>query len=160
MHFTYNTMKQLLLFLSICLSTTVAYTQTITPQDLQGTWKLVSFDVSGVLVDVVNARVTFTPELQGSVPAEELEKIKAGMIQSMDAFKAANTVFTGNRITQTMGPKVNTGKFAIENVGEKQFLFISENGNEDDVKIYMEGKLLHFVQADDEHPVNFAFIKQ
>jgi len=153
-------MKQLIALFTVALFATVAHAQKITPQDLQGTWKLVSFDVSGVLVNVTNAKITFSPELQKSVPAEELEKIKANMMQSMDAFKAASTVFEGNKITQTMGPKVNTGKFAIQDVGEKQFLFINENGNEDDVKIYMDGKLLHFIQADDEHPVNFAFIKQ
>jgi hypothetical protein len=157
-------MKKIFLLLITLSFSTLALAQAtkpkITYQDLQGNWKLIGFTVTGITVDVVKQTVLFSNELKSKTPAAELEKIKAGMMQSMGAFKTAHTTFEENRITQTMGEKVNKGLYALKEAGEAQFLFINDNGHEDDVKIYMENKQLHFIQADDDHPVNFVFVKQ
>ena len=153
-------MKKLFLLLAACMLTAAATAQKITQKDLQGTWKLASFSVSGLSLDVATENITFSKEMQAKYPGEALEQIKLSMLESVEGFKTARTYVEGSTIRQVVGPDEDKGTFTITDKGTEQFIVISNpEGIAAEMQIFFKDKQLHIIQKDEEQEVDFAYIK-
>jgi hypothetical protein len=113
------------LSLAFFLFTFVASAQKVKEADLQGTWKLIEFESSGLSLDVIKGTVTASKELEAQLPADQLSAGKADMLSALEAVKDLTMTFDKTSMTQKMGGQEKTGNFVLKEKEGKQYLDVA-----------------------------------
>lgn len=99
--------------MAFCFITVTASAQKVTEKDLQGTWKLTSFNTDGIEIDITTGVVTVSEEVKSQLSPEAIDNIKAGMREVMEPLSMWYVYITGSSIRQAVGPEQEQGTFTI-----------------------------------------------
>lgn len=154
-------MKKLIyLSVAFCFLTTLACAQKITEKDLQGKWKLASFNAQGVTFDVEKGAINISDEAKQMLPPEALEQLKGSADAALESFKMAYVIFDANKVTQTMGPESNEGTFTIIEKDKEQYLHATYGDMTDDAGIAIKDKRLHITITGDGDDAVMIYTKE
>jgi hypothetical protein len=154
-------MKKLLYLFVACCLTTVASAQKLTDKDIQGTWKLSSFDAGQLKVDIATEKITLSPEIEAQMTPESKQQMEAGMAQAMEMFKESYAYVEGKNLRQTMGPQEQKGTFEIAFKDNKNVLTLTQaDGTKEDITIAMVDKKLVLTQTEGGSAAIFTYTKQ
>ncbi len=69
-----------------CITTAFASAQSLTGENLQGTWRICGFNAAGVTYDMVTQNLTFAPDYPKQLDDEAKEGLKEGFSQMMEQY--------------------------------------------------------------------------
>ncbi len=138
-----------------------ANAQKLTEKDLQGHWNLMVFDISGIILDIKNDKVTLSDEVKGDIDEETAAAITEGMAGTLEVFKGAYIDFSGKNATVFLDGE-EKGTFVVTQKDSKNYVIITytEDGTEDEYEVSVKGKELHVFAEEEGKPMEFIYEKK
>lgn len=154
-------MKNIICLFTLCFIGAMAQAQSLTEKDLQGTWAIHSFYVSGITIDVATGDVTFSDELKTQMTPEIQEQVKGQMAGASTALKGGTIVVNGKDLTRTIAGTSKKGTYAFKEADGKQYLTITyEDGTTSEVGVAKKDNLLHISAQQNGQEAEFRYMKQ
>ena len=154
-------MKNIICLFTLCFIGAMAQAQSLTDKDLQGTWAIHSFYVSGITIDVATGDVTFSDELKTQMTPEIQEQVKGQMAGASNALKGGTIVVNGKDLTRTIAGTSKKGTYAFKEADGKQYLTITyEDGTTSEVGVAKKDNLLHISAQQNGQEAEFRYMKQ
>ncbi|MES2486925.1 MAG: hypothetical protein V4581_13395 [Bacteroidota bacterium] len=153
--------KHFYLVMAFCLMAAGANAQKLTEKDLQGHWNLMVFDISGIILDIKNDKVTLSDEVKGDIDEETAAAITEGMAGTLEVFKGAYIDFSGKNATVFLDGE-EKGTFVVTQKDSKNYVIITytEDGTEDEYEVSVKGKELHVFAEEEGKPMEFIYEKK
>ena len=128
------------LFLPISL-----WAQKATEKDLQGNWKLITYEVNGASLDVESGKVTLT-QTDNALMAAMSNKLTSDMERYAEGLKTSTLEITGNTFYQVVIDNVRNGEFTLSEKNGTQVMNAKfDNGKNDEIPFkIIDGKLYLF----------------
>lgn len=136
-------MKKILYTLFLSFFITLTWAQKATQQDLQGKWKLVTYAVSGAILDIETGKATVA-ETDNALQAAMGVKLKADMESYAEGLRMSELEISGNNFYQVIADFARNGPFTITEKDGQQYISASfDNGTTDSIPFkIIEGKLV------------------
>src|SRR4051812_46986631 len=99
--------KSLTIFCMLLLSVSV-WAQKATEKDLQGNWKLITYEVNGAILDVASGKVTLTKNDE-PLMAAMAGKLTADMESYAEGLRTSSLEIVGNNFNQIVVDSVRNG---------------------------------------------------
>lgn len=138
-------MKNLLLIVFTFFLSITLWAQKATEKDLQGNWKLITYEVNGASLDVDSGKVTLTQN-DNPLMAAMSNKLIADMEGYAEGLRMSSLEITGNTFNQVIIDNVRNGEFTISEKDGAQVINAKfDNGKKDEIPFkIIEGKLYLF----------------
>ncbi|PZR14577.1 MAG: hypothetical protein DI539_18860 [Flavobacterium psychrophilum] len=139
-------MKNFLLTLGIILFSIPMWAQKHTPKDLQGNWKLVTYNVQGASLDVTTGKAILTEKNDSPLMAAMGGKLIADMESYAEGLRMSTLEITENNFSQVVVDFMRNGPYTITEKNGQQFISASfDDGTKDDIAFkFIDGKLCLF----------------
>lgn len=138
-------MKNLFCIACLFFFASALWAQKATEKDLQGNWKLVTYEVTGASLDVESGKVTLT-DTKNPLLAPLGNKLTTDMQGYAQGLRMSTLEIVGNNFNQTIIDNVRNGAFTIaEKNGEQVIIAKFDNGHSDEIPFkFIDGKLCLF----------------
>ena len=153
MFFTYLRQKSIFmkkiiyLCLAFCMTTTLAFSQKVTKENLQGNWKIVAIDIlnsEGIYIDLIKEEVEFSENIKSQATDEELNMVKTEFKGTMEMLKQTTMSIDSDSFTMTVGTDLQKGKYNLAEKDGKQIILLTfDNGIEDNARTYFKDNLFY-----------------
>jgi hypothetical protein len=141
-------MKSLFLILITCFLPLIVSAQKVTMENLQGTWKLSTYSVQGVSIDVETGTISASKETETRTSPAFLAQIKENIKQYAEPIKTSYIYITGNNIRKIIADIVNDGPFTLKEKNGKQFIDANyDNGTTGQMAVNMIDGKPHITEA-------------
>jgi isopentenyl diphosphate isomerase/L-lactate dehydrogenase-like FMN-dependent dehydrogenase len=139
-------MKKLLCLAALFFITAHSTGQSITPDKLEGNWRICAFDINGITWDFKTDVITLPQEYDKSLGENQKQAMITDIREGLKAYKDGSIAFkTGNYIEQSMAGEVASGIYSIENKNGLQYLKIVNDDAQKSIDTlqarFSEGKL-------------------
>jgi hypothetical protein len=136
--------------LAALLATLVCATAQITPKDLQGKWKLVTYDDGSATIDAGKGTFELQDDYKQGLTESELKEDEHNYAILARQTKTATLEFKGDKVTQVFGTDVFNGTFEVENgEGVSGLVLNTDDGQETLAEIVIKGRLLYMDSYED-----------
>lgn len=143
-------MKNLLCMAVIFFSFVTASTAQVTPEMLQGTWKIDAIQASGVYFEFATGKITVDESLaaEETVSTEDMVMMADMMKTQMEPFYSNFIKFDNNKILISFGGKTAEGTFKVNEKDGRQYIEVTyPNGTLKEIDFTMNDKLLSILHT-------------
>ncbi|WP_294822904.1 hypothetical protein [uncultured Flavobacterium sp.] len=127
-------MKYLLLLFAAFFIPALSNAQAVTPESVQGNWKMYAFNINGIYWDFKSDVVTLPAEYE-KLGKSQKDAMIADIRSGLAVYKEGTLSIKGNYVEQQMDGKTGSGTFTIEKQKESTFLRIVNDNAEKTVDI-------------------------
>ena len=150
-------MKKSLFLFCILFSSITLWAQKVTEKDLQGNWKLVTYEVNGAILDVESGKVTLTQN-DSPLMASMGNKLKSDMESYAQGLRMSILEITGNNFYQVIIDNARNGEFSISEKNDVQVINVKfDNGKSDEIPFKITDGKLYFFNF--QSPKKYIYIK-
>lgn len=151
--------KLIKLCLGLFFLTSLAFAQQPAQKDLEGSWKITVFASHGITVDIPTGKVSLSPEMEASLPAEQQKELEESMKSQMDMLKAGYIKFTGTEVAITMGPEQQKGQLLMKE-GKTLVAFKADNGTPVELDATIVNKKLYLRHGSGAEATELIYTRQ
>jgi len=148
-------MKKMYFFAMLVFTAFAVQAQTVTKEQLQGKWRMVSFTDENGSADVLNG--TWKINDKPAMPKDQVERQYEGIVSQA---KDAVLKIEGNTASQMVLGEEFKGQFTLEDKNGKTYMAMDEEGGQSSTpQIYIEKGQMHIIDNEIKAHLVYNFVK-